>query len=225
MTREKPRYRNASDAPLVVGSVLFGPGAKFESLEWPTNSELEPVNDSAWRVMTYYTRRRHQPHFPEHPTVNGRVYLPAVMHPVGDFDFNLPGQPDGFDIFDTAPVYKCGAGFRVGRQHFAIDEQCCYLGWPRFGLEPVNEAATLVRAYFMLHVKHPDLPPCPWNLYDDSTWLPVLRSLEERKAELPPMAGLPSFTPQAWPGNAINRPPPSPMHGRLKPPWRRDEVR
>jgi hypothetical protein len=223
MTREKPRYRNAADSVIAVGSVLFGPGAKFESLEWPTNSELEPVNDSAWRVMTYYTRRRHQPFFPQHLTVGGRVYLPAVMHPVEDYDFNLPGLPEkDFDIPDTAPVYRLGAAFRVGRKGFVIGELATYLGWPRFGLEPVNESATLVRAYFMLHEKHPDLPPCPWNLYDDAPWLPTLRDLEERKAELPPMAGLPSFQPSAWPGNAINRPPPSPMHGKLKPPWRRE---
>jgi hypothetical protein len=215
---EKPKYRNASDAPLVVGSVLYGPGAKFASLEWPTNSALEAVNEAAQRVDT---RRRHQPHFPEHLTVKGNIYLPPIMHPVGDFDFNLPGPPDGFDIPDDAPVYKCGAGYRIGRKGFVIGELATYLGWPSRWMEPTNEVATAICAYYAFHEKHPDLPVCPWNLYDDAPWLPTLRDLEERKAELPPMAGMATFTPQAWPGNAINRPPPSPMQGQLRPPWRR----
>jgi hypothetical protein len=219
---ERPKYRNASGDPMVVGSVLYPPGARFESLDWPANTELEPVNDTAWRVMTYFTRRRHQPNFPERLRVNGRVYLPAILHPVEPYDFALPGLPEDFDIPEDAPLYKCGAGFRIGRQHFVIGEAARYLGWPRFGLEPVNENATAVRAYFMLHEKHPDLLVCPWNLYDDAPFLPKLRDLEERKAELPSMAG---FTPSAWPGTGISKPPPSPMAGKLKPPWRRDEVR
>jgi hypothetical protein len=190
---EKPKYRNRSGEVIAVGATLYPPNALIGSAEWPRARGLEPVNESARRVMRFFERRRHAPFFPQTAMArDGTIFLPAIMHPIDPFDITLPGLPPDFDVSPDAPAYKCNAALRVGHRDYAIGERAVYLGWPTPLLrEPVNEAAAAVCAYFKTNAEHGALLSCPWNLYSDSVFLPALPDYERRDVpDLPPTAGV-----------------------------------
>lgn len=76
---QKPRYRLLRDA--AVNGLPYLKGSEVETLAWPNGHTLEPVNEAARRVASYYRKFRLYPDLPPRGPYNelvGGIYLAAT---------------------------------------------------------------------------------------------------------------------------------------------------
>jgi hypothetical protein len=161
-----PQYRLAAQpgqAHVVYLGMVDRPGRVVEWVGWPT-PWMEPVDEAAKRIADYVQRNgSFKPHSPI-DQASGTYYLPAG------------GLRDGDGILPAMPIYRSASPFEWQGRSIAAGVPLCWLSWPTWVLDPVNEAAHRVRAYWERHHRDTRLPRSPWNEFDDSLWLPELLS-------------------------------------------------
>jgi hypothetical protein len=65
-----------------------------------------------------------------------------------------------------------------------------FLGWPEavMSLEPVNDVAKQIAAYYAANVDHPRLPVSPWDLFTSAPYLPELPAVRPGPGNSPSAA-------------------------------------
>lgn len=185
----KPRYKVVR--PTVINRILSTAGREVDLLTWPTaviTGELEPVNEPAERIAGYLRRNSRDPWLPPSPynPVTGTIFLPASTQP-GNWHRSFPPAVAEGDAKPDMPHYEVRQiDARFGSRNVEQGTQIAFLGWnePIFFLQPINEAAERVAAYYAEHRNHPQLPRAPWNLFDDSLFLPELPALVRKGAAI-----------------------------------------
>ena len=179
-----------------VNCNLYPPDSAVRVLAWPNTTELEPLNESARKIVAYYQRRRLDPFLPSTPfdRGSGRIYLPAMLTLacVDEPSWpHLPPQPD--PVLPSMPLYKVtGHKVMVGRDHVERGATVVYLGWPRLFMEPANEVAQRIVEWVASAKGRINLPPSPWNDFDNELWLPNFDATAQRRTIYDPV---PQFSP------------------------------
>jgi hypothetical protein len=198
-----PRYRVISETA-VVNSVVYHRGAGVTSSGWPT-VHMKPLDEEARRIADYYRRRHHAPGLPLSPYIAafGCFYLPELLP-------DVPGRKINGWIKDDAalvgmPRYTTNSGVTElsGLTVMAGDE-FTFIAWPSHWFVPVNDEAHRVADYFAEHCDNPKLPPCPWDEFTRSVFLPDLPPIDT--SYRPPQSEPHHFTPTRLPEPRITRP-------------------
>jgi hypothetical protein len=178
-----PKYRTTRDNVL-IDSMLYDKGAEREIAGWPPrgpilSGALVPADDAARRITQYFAKKWMDPWLPKAPHRDGgKFFLPATAA-AKSWRHEFPAAVAPEDERPGMPRYRVANENRFGRQHYAAGAEFAFLGWPEaaFGLSPLNEPACALADYFETNREHPDLPASPWNLFDDSLYLPSLEPL------------------------------------------------
>lgn len=174
----QPRYRVVADS-FYLYSIHRPKGSEFEHLGWPIKG-LEPINESAKKIAAYHARNALNPFLPLSPYDRGltRFFLPAVIA--------WPGLPRRIH-----PVPEVGPVYRVTREgdidgDVKVGDFVCLLSWPdgfkhhpavgAAAVEPANEAARTVSAYYEKFRDHKGLRSSPWCEFEGSLILPELQA-------------------------------------------------
>jgi hypothetical protein len=165
-----PRYR-IKTAIAYVGGAPWPLGAEVDFRGWPNERELSPLDDAAKRIFRYWKARRSDPGFPRSPVdaKSGLIYLPSHLPTIqGTW---LPAASDRDDLPD-APRYIVNSGHKFGGRVYEQGAEIVYLAWPvKWSMKPNNAAARAVVDYMEAHGET-ELPPAPFNEFDDALWLP-----------------------------------------------------
>ena len=172
---EKPIFRATSPIVVTQNGQVFNEGTEFEVPGWKLASgTMEPVNESAHRIVAYYTQHRTNDFLPAAPFDHhlGRIFLPAVI--VDPRSTRLPPLPTV--ELPGMPRYRTKYHQTFGIRSVRIGDEFAYCGWPgeSLGIEPVNDAAEQVCEYFRTHRENPRLPAAPWCEFEQALVLPEL---------------------------------------------------
>jgi hypothetical protein len=182
-----PKYRALRDH-VFINSVGYLAGNVLEHRGWPrwNEGDAEPIDDEAKEISRWFAKNGNEVlRLPPTPFDDaGNVYLPANC--IDWRSTRLPGvdreQP-------TMPRYRVLArSIFVGPTEHHKGDEVTFCGWPpAFALEPLNEPAKAVAAYFAEHSAHPQLPRSPWNEFaGGSLYLPELPAHRPGPADITP---------------------------------------
>ena len=172
-----PRYRVIADAFMANGSLCLK-GATVRHDAWPDLQKLAPADDDARAITEYFRVHRHEAFLPRSPfdARTQKIYLPGQLPSVRGRGF--PAAVDEREASPSIPRYKMTSpyGQQFGGKHIPEDAEFAFLGWPEIGMrvEPVNNEAKAVVAYFAEFGSLPHFPVSPYNCFDGSLWLPAL---------------------------------------------------
>lgn len=181
-----PRYR-ATEDHTNLGHGFQRKGQEFTWPGWPKcfSGAVEPVNESAKRIMAYWGTHHMNGQLPLSPynADHARIFLPAHFPSMGT---RLPALPR--EEAEGMPRYRSILGGQFGPRRVERGEEIAFTAWPTYGLEPINDEAERVVAYYEMYRDNPRLLPSPWCAYECAIFLP----------DLP--------TPKRGPGSIGNRP-------------------
>jgi hypothetical protein len=207
MELKMPTYKIVYDFTFIHGTP-YRAGAEIEHRGWPggpgisaagapAGALLDPIDDAAKRITAYWNAHRVDPGLPNSPMDRaGRFYLPAHLR--GMRGRNFPNAVAPEEVVAGMPAYtstidqvldwndrteEIPRGAMFGRRAIAPGTKIYFLAWPEpeFGLEAANKTAKVVVEYFERGRGRSDLPPAPWNLFDDELYLPKLEALEPER--------------------------------------------
>ena len=197
-----PTYRIKNDA--VIGGALYLKGAIVKNHNgWP-NQNLEPLDDAASTITEYFRTYGNEPFLPDTPydARSGQIYLPGQLPNVRGRSFPPAIEPD--DAPARMPRYRMRSsnGAEFGSKRIGYGTVFAYAGWPELtmSIAPANEEARAVLAYFEANHSRPYFPLSPFNLFDNTLWLPQLPEPEVDDPR-PAYVTAPSpkgFTPPPW---------------------------
>lgn len=210
-----PRYRNAAPHLISVGSMLIRAGDEFDFAGWPPLGKVEALNEPARRIIEYRTKLKNDPFCPASPRndIAGGIFLPAVCE-LGASLRVVDPAPDGAPLYRATAETQCGHHRKV-----AEGETVAVLGWPsNHCLEPANEAAERVKAYYEENRDHPRLFSAPWCEYRRELVLPDLPATRKifKRSEFGESAQLPDGGDwdRSTPARSKARPAPAPRAPR-----------
>jgi hypothetical protein len=196
-----PKYRVLEDYTPIVPPNLYMRGAVVEFPGWPrwTHGAVEPADDDARAIFNYFRVQNVNPFLPAKPTdKHGRIYLPAIFPDPRSTELLGVASPT-----DEMPRYTVIAEVIIGCTRHAAGDEVVYLGWPNSILRPANDVARLIAEYHEANHAHPDLPTCPYNLFDNSPYLPELDARPLQRVQPSP--------PDDWPRPRAQQPLPPPV--------------
>ncbi|MPZ39839.1 MAG: hypothetical protein GEU95_17620 [Rhizobiales bacterium] len=171
---EAPRYRATADHTN-LGAGFYSKGKEITWPGWPKtfSGSVEPVNEPARRVMQYWSKHRLDGRCPPSPynAEHGRVFLPAHM-PADSRSTRLQSLPR--EELPSMPKFRAVWRGEYGPRKVEIGEEVAFCGWPGSGLEPINDEAKRVVAYYEIYRDNPRLLSSPYCEYAQEIFLPPL---------------------------------------------------
>lgn len=184
---ELPRFKVVGDHFQFVLGIPRKPGFEFDCRGWPPEeaiSQLEPLNESARRVLTYM-RARPDPWRPASPTADyGEMFLPRGGFAPARESF---GEVREKDREPNMPTWRATRDIPVSgdpmrrafpRREIFSGEVLTICDWPSkfsyHGLEPENAEARAIAEYETRAGDHPKKPVAPWCEYRRGMFLPDL---------------------------------------------------
>jgi hypothetical protein len=178
-----PLYNVAAPSTFIPPLGLLIKGRTLDHVGWPkvSSGKLEPVDEDARRIVDYFEAHRgdaamrSSPYDPAH----GRIYLPHYLaQPSGDRLPPLPSEP-----IEGAPKWRTRWQLVFGKQTVPIGSLIEWCAWPcdDLNLEPANEVAEEIAAYYASHKNHPGLPSSPWCDFQRAPFLPELPPIRPKK--------------------------------------------
>ena len=185
---EQPRYKIINEPVCLNSGVIWPVGSELAVLGWlpGRGANFEPLNESARRIHRYQSARQALYGLPDSPFESkfGRIFLPWTNM----FD---PSRPDRRALLDTdappnMPRYRIlSLASDWNHQKFTNGDVIAYAGWPLASLflEPVDENAQRVAAYFEAFASHPQILSAPFCEFTLDVFLPelpkIVRSLRD----------------------------------------------
>lgn len=221
MSNSQPRYR-ATEDNTNFGIGFYRKGQEFNHLGWPKvfSGGIEAANEAATRVMQWWSRFRLDAQCPPTPwnAEHDRIFLPHHLPP----DFRSTRQPALPRVeIEGMPRYRATWQQNFGGREVSIGDEVSYCGWPKNGLEPINDEARQVAAYYETHRDHPKLTSAPWCDFAQELFLPELPEPKRGPGSADGYARDLSIARDPWLEQAtrarimnaseqLNRPPPAP---------------
>jgi hypothetical protein len=189
---ESPRYRTTRVTHR--GGIPYKAGVEIRVSGWPSN-DVEPLNESAKRIMDWLGRFGRHPLKPvtPHNDLVGHLYLPGVLpnfgaprvfNPIFDKPKNSTISPvRESEVVEGMPRYKSSQDQLLGKTSVPAGTEFCFLGWPLDSFTATNKPANEVKAYHVENYDNPALLPSPWCHYAQAVVLPTLPPVKDEKKE------------------------------------------